>query len=150
MNIEAQTHLSTKALSLLQSYFQQRKRLAFAVLVGSQVEHRVHPGSDWDIAIQWAYVSANVEHAHVDMSVSNHLARLADMEIMRKELADLLSVTVEKIDLIDIASANLAMRELIANHGVVLTSAEALPWLYFLQRTWRDLEDYYWDDLYAA
>jgi hypothetical protein len=34
------------------------------------------------------------------------------------------------------------MRAVVAEEGIVLKGADTLAWHYFLQRTWRELEDY--------
>ena len=96
------------------------------------------PSSDWDIALQWQHDS------------NSYMAHLERTENMRRDISKVLQVSPDKIDLIDVPSTKLAMRELIANHGIVLSGDESLPWIHFLQRTWRELEDYYWDELYVA
>ena len=42
------------------------------------------------------------------------------------------------------------MRAVIAEEGVVLKGEDNLAWNHFLQRTWRELETYYWNQNYAA
>ncbi len=128
----------TQARDSLSNYFARRADVQFAVLIGSHVDGTSREGSDWDIAIQW------------EPSVTGGLSHLAHIEFVRKDIAELLGLAVEKIDLIDVCSTQLAMRENIANTGLTLTDPEALPWLHFLQRTWRDLEDAYWEALYVA
>jgi len=111
--------------------------LDFSVIVGSQAKGEASPASDWDIAIQWSY-SMPLEQ------------QLANTEHLRHRLAHALGVEHNKIDLINAPTAKLAMKACIANEGVELTGAASLEWRHFLQRTWRELEDYYWDELYIA
>lgn len=111
--------------------------LEFAVLVGSRVSGHARPDSDWDIAIRWSR----------DVSAYQ---RLEWTESLRLDLARLLKVEPEKIDLIDLAVARLAMRALVAEHGQVLYGADSLPWLRFLQTTWAQLEDFDWRQRHAA
>ncbi|MCM2340145.1 nucleotidyltransferase domain-containing protein [Rhodoferax sp.] len=46
--------------------------------------------------------------------------------------------------------ANLAMRASVAEEGLPLMGQDSLAWAHFLQRTWRDLEDFYWEQRHAA
>ncbi len=126
------------ALQALKHYLQGRRDLEFAVLVGSRTNGQATPESDWDIALQWRQDN------------KSYPEQLARTENTRHDIATVLHTEPDKVDLIDVPSTKLAMRELIANHGIILTDPESLPWLYFLQRTWRDLEDYYWEELYVA
>ena len=106
--------------------------LEFAVLVGSRAMGTAHQQSDWDIALQWSH--------RLDW-----LTVLAKTETLRHHLALTLGVDPGAIDLIDLRRANLTMRASVAEEGIPLVGAEALPWAHFLSRTWRDLEDFYWD-----
>jgi hypothetical protein len=56
----------------------------------------------------------------------------------------------EKIDLIELRRANLAMRAEVAETGVPLKGEETLEWARFLTRTWRELEGFYWEQDHAA
>lgn len=111
--------------------------LEFAVLVGSRAQGTDHPHSDWDIALQWSY--------QLDW-----LTVLAKTETLRRQLALMLDVHPDAVDLIELRRANLAMRASVAEDGIPLVGAETLPWAHFLSRTWRELEDFYWDEQYAA
>jgi hypothetical protein len=42
------------------------------------------------------------------------------------------------------------MRAVVAEEGIVLKGADTLAWHYFLQLTWREIEDYYWSQCYGA
>ncbi len=115
----------------------QQNRLDFAVLVGSQASGLEHAHSDWDIAVRWAY----------DL---DFWTVLGQTETLRHQLAKALDVVPEKVDLIDLRQANLAMRATVAQDGLVLYGADTLAWVHFLQRTWRELEDWEWEQRHAA
>ncbi|MDD5029500.1 MAG: hypothetical protein PHH58_08385 [Rhodoferax sp.] len=42
------------------------------------------------------------------------------------------------------------MRASVAEEGVPLMGQHTLAWARYLQRTWRELEDFYWDKRHAA
>jgi hypothetical protein len=52
--------------------------------------------------------------------------------------------------LIDLPTARLAMRAVVAEEGTPLKGGDSLAWHRFLQRTWRELEEHYWEQIYAA
>lgn len=106
--------------------------LDFAVLVGSRASGKAHAQSDWDIALQWA--------PQLDW-----LSTVARAETLRRELAALLCVEESRVDLIDLRRANLAMRAAVAEEGLPLAGEDSLAWMHFLRRTWRELEDHYWE-----
>ncbi len=64
------------------------------------------------------------------------------------QLAEVLEVTPDQVDLIDLRQANLAVRATVAQDGKVLFREEGLA--AFLQRTWRELEDWEWEQRHAA
>lgn len=111
--------------------------LDFAVLVGSRATGAAHDKSDWDIALQWS-------------PQQDWLTVLGQTETLRRQLADALHVSPEAIDLIDLRRANLAMRASVAEEGIPLVGQDSLAWAKFLQRTWRELEDFYWAKQHAA
>lgn len=111
--------------------------LEFAVLVGSRACGGARADSDWDIALQW--------HPQADW-----LALLGMQETLRRRIADSLGAVPEDIDLIDLSRASLAMRANAAEAGVVLKGEDTLAWARFLTRTWRELEDFYWERIHAA
>jgi hypothetical protein len=41
------------------------------------------------------------------------------------------------------------MKALVAEEGYLLALNKELSWVKFLTRTWRELEDYYWDKEHA-
>ncbi len=111
--------------------------LDFAVLVGSRATGTARTDSDWDIALQWS-------------PLLDWFAVLGKTETLRRALASQLNVAPDAIDLIDLHRANLAMRASVAEEGVALAGEDSLAWARFLQRTWRELEDFYWDKQHAA
>lgn len=121
---------------MMQNIFTAESDLEFAVLIGSRAWGAETTNSDWDIALQW----------RKDM---DWLEQLGRTETLRRNLAEGLTCSETAIDLIDTPRANLAMRAAIAEEGVVLKGSDGLPWQRFLRRTWRELEDHYWETLYA-
>lgn len=74
---------------------------------------------------------------------------------MQLSLAAGAGIPVEQLDLIDLSAAGLAMREQVANHGLLLKGDNSLAWSHFLVRTWRELEEFAWEqatqlDIYQA
>lgn len=121
----------------LRLFFESRDDIEIAALVGSRAHGAAEENSDWDVAIQWRR----------DIPLRNTLEY---GEKLRAEIADLLHVTQERIDLIDIPSARLAMRAVIAEEGVLLKGDNTLPWSHFLLRAWGELENFYWGRQHAA
>lgn len=108
-------------------------------MIGSQASGKAHAKSDWDIAIRW--------HRQPEISI---ISVLAQTKTLRRILAQLLKVAEDQVDLIDLTYARLTMRAVVAEEGIVLKGDDTLAWHYFLQRTWRELEDYYWNQCYAT
>ncbi|WP_298272086.1 nucleotidyltransferase family protein [Geobacter sp.] len=129
--------MQTDTVDILKVALGGEPLLELAVLIGSRATGRPGPESDWDIAIQWERGVLPLE-------------RLGLTETLRRRLASLLGVTEAAIDLIDLPLARLAMRAVIAEEGIPLKGEDGLPWQHFLRRTWRDLEEYYWEQTYAA
>jgi predicted nucleotidyltransferase len=121
----------------LRALLQQQPHLIFAALVGSRANGRAHADSDWDIALQW-------DHG-LDL-----WSLLANTETLRRELAITLQVPESSVDLIDLRRANLTMRASVAEEGLILHGENTLAWPQFLTRTWRELEDFYWERQHAA
>lgn len=111
--------------------------IEFAVLVGSQADRTAQSHSDWDIALQW--------DAQFDW-----MTVLGKTETLRRKIAEALGVALEKIDLIELRHTNLAMRASVAENGLPLTGEDTLAWAHYLTRTWRELEDFYWEQSHAA
>ena len=93
--------------------------------------------SDWDIAIGW-------QKGLDDLTI------LELTEALRHKIAQAINNHADKIDLIDIATARLAMRAVIAEEGIALKGEDSLNWNHFLTQTWAELEDYYWRKQHAA
>ncbi|WP_298435671.1 nucleotidyltransferase family protein [Geobacter sp.] len=129
--------MRTDPVDILKAALAGEPLLELAVLIGSLATGRPGPDSDWDIAIQWEQGVLPLE-------------RLGLTETLRRRLATLLGVTEAAIDLIDLPLARLAMRAVVAEEGIPLKGEDGLPWQHFLRRTWRDLEEYYWEQTYAA
>ena len=75
---------------------------------------------------------------------------LSKTETLRRKIADAIGVTHNKIDLIELRRANLAMCANVAESGLPLTGENTLAWARFLNRTGRELEDLYWEKNHAA
>jgi predicted nucleotidyltransferase len=111
--------------------------LELAILIGSHATGTARPESDWDIAIQWSRGLGFLE-------------QLAATEKLRKELAEILGLSEQAVDLIDLPTARLAMRAVVAEEGFPLKGGDTLAWNRLLQQTWRELEAHYWEKIYAA
>ena len=103
---------------------QQQRTIEFAVLVGSRATGQARLDSDWDIALQW-----NPRLQWLDT--------LGKSELLRSEIARVLGITPDKVDLIDLHNANLAMRASTAEDSVPLVGDNSVAWARFLRRTWR-------------
>jgi predicted nucleotidyltransferase len=125
------------AMRRLAQVLQTQPQLEFAVLVGSRATGKERADSDWDIALQWS--------GQLDW-----LSVLGLTETLRHTLADELRISPNAIDLIELRRANLVMRASVAEEGLTLAGDDTLAWAHFLQRTWRELEDYYWSKHHAA
>lgn len=121
----------------LAAVLQRQAGLAFAALVGSQATGTATPASDWDIALLW-------------LPAVDAYTALGNTETLRRELAAAIGEPEAKIDLIDLRRANLAMRASVAGQGQLLAGGDTLYWFKFLQRTWRELEDYEWSKRHVA
>lgn len=111
--------------------------LELAIIIGSRATGTARPESDWDIAIQWSRGLGFIE-------------QLAATEQLRKIISEQLGISVQSVDLIDLPTARLAMRAVVAEEGVIIKGGDSLAWHRFLQRTWRELEEHYWEQTYAA
>ena len=121
----------------LTSVFSVIPELEFVVLIGSQADGTARPDSDWDFAVRWK-------------RVMNFMEQLSATEGLRKNIANHIATAQSQIDIIDLSSARLAMRAVVAEEGRVLYGDHSLAWCHFLQRTWRELEEQYWEKIYAA
>ena len=121
----------------LAHFFACQKDIELAVLIGSRAGDRAKEASDWDFAVQWRRELPFAE-------------LLEHTESLRGQLAHQLQTTVDKIDLVDIPAARLAMRAVIAEEGMLLKGENTLSWSHFLLRTWGELADFYWEKQHAA
>ncbi len=124
-------------VELLQNLLADETELELAILIGSRANGTAQPDSDWDIAIQW-------------VRTPDLLGLLGNTETLRRKLAGLLGIREDRIDLIDLPTARLAIRAVTAEQGILLKGAGSLAWHRFLQRTWRELEEYHRENTDAA
>ncbi len=101
-------------LARLRTLLAAEPDLEFAVLVGSRAAGTHTAASDWDIALQWRR----------DLDWMDQLGRT---ETLRRHLAETLAVPEAAVDLVDAPRANLAMRAVISEEGVVLAGASLTP-----------------------
>ena len=128
---------SEEPLNTLKNLLTATAGLEFAILVGSRADNRARPDSDWDIALQWR-------------TTVPWMQTVGDQETLRRRIAETLNVSPDRIDLIDLPRANLAMRANAAENGRVLKGQDTLAWAQFLTRSWRELEDFYWEQSHAS
>ena len=124
-------------IDALKHLLQADPKLELAILVGSRALDAATHHSDWDIAVRWK------------KEISG-LARLEYSEALKQKISDGITIHQDKIDLIDMTTARLAMRAVIAEEGVMLKGDDTLAWSHFLTQTWGELEDYYWRKHHAA
>lgn len=124
-------------LEELVCFLDGREELELALLIGSRSTGRTRDDSDWDFAVQW----------NKAMPFERVLEKT---EELRGQIAKYLGTTTDKVDLVDIPSARLAMRAVIAEEGLLLKGDNTLSWSHFLLRTWGELEDFYWEKRHAA
>lgn len=124
-------------IECLKNVLQTIPDLELAVLVGSRAQGTATHQSDWDIAIRWKKHIKGMEN-------------LEHSEILKQKIAETMEIHKDQIDLIDIATARLAMRAVIAEEGIILKGEETLAWSHYLTQTWGELEDYYWRKNNAA
>ena len=121
----------------IQTVFHREPHLELAVLIGSRCRGTATEASDWDFAIQWSH----------ELGFEGVLAAT---ERLRARLAESLRTGVERIDLIDLPSARLAISAVVAEEGCLLKGDGSLAWSHFLLRTWRELEEWSWESTHAA
>lgn len=131
------SHRNDKLPTALAQVLQSQNGLDFAVLVGSRAGTSARPDSDWDIALAW---DPSLDWQDV----------MGRTEFLRSLVARALQVRTTMVDLIDVHHTNLAMRATVAEDGVPLFGDDSVAWARFLRRTWRELEDFYWERSHAA
>ena len=132
------------AMDRLRQVLAQTSGVAFAVLIGSRANQSAREGSDWDIAVLWNPADRSADSLSLKRTDLSFL-RFGRHEALRRLLAQCLNVDDEKIDLIDLSSARLAMKSLVVEEGIVVYLKDDLAWAHFQTATWRELEDHYWD-----
>lgn len=115
-------------LESIKRILEKQPQVDFAVLVGSRVTGNIHAHSDWDIAIHWR-------------SMMSWLERVGETETLRRAIAAAIHEPESRVDLIDLADSNLAMRALVAEEGRPLKGENTDDWARYLRRTWRELEE---------
>lgn len=115
----------------------EHPQILFAALFGSQARGDATADSDWDIAVRWR-------------PDTDWFEVLAEHERLRSQIAGMLGVPMSDVDLVDLKGTSLALRAAVADEGVMLADADGLAWPHFLQRTWRELEEYDWYKRHAA
>ncbi|KKO48175.1 hypothetical protein VT06_13105 [Arsukibacterium sp. MJ3] len=128
-----QPELNEQALNQISELF---PTLSVLVLLGSRATGKTHANSDWDFAFY--------------LSEPDDFSRLALTEQLRAQLAAVIGCNIETVDLIDLRAANLAMRSVIANEGIALITVDNRFWFKFLERTWRELEYWQWEQTHDA
>ncbi len=111
--------------------------LELAVLVGSQANGTATANSDWDIAIRWMKHISPLDQLALEAKLVQHIAQT-------------LGAHSDLVDLIQLSSAKLAIREVVANQGNALKGEQTLAWFHFLTQTWAEVEDFYWRKKHAA
>lgn len=129
--------MSDSTIKRLQEYLSGHSHVLIAVLVGSRANGSACEESDWDLAIL------------IDPSLPA-MTRFDELQRLQFLLAAEAGIPPEKLDLIDLSAAGLAMREQAANEGVLLKGENTLAWSHFLVRTWRELEEFAWEQQHAA
>lgn len=111
--------------------------VSFALLIGSRATGHARADSDWDVAL-W-----------IPRELSG-MARLSLLEEARCRIATTLDASPSTIDVIDLAHSGLAMRAVVANDGLLLKQDQGSIYNRFLNRTWRELEEFNWEAQRAA
>lgn len=111
--------------------------LELAVLVGSQANGTATANSDWDVAVRWVRHISPLDQLVLETKLVQHIAQA-------------LCIHPDRVDLIQLGSAKLAMREVVANQGIPLKGEQTLAWFHFLTQTWAEVEDFYWRKNHAA
>lgn len=137
------------AIDRLGQVLAETPAVAFAVLIGSRANHTARENSDWDIAVLWKPAD-RLADSLAATPADTSFARLGRHEALRRRLAQCLEIAGEKIDLIDLTSARLAMKAVVVEEGTLVNLNHELAWAHFQTATWRELEDHYWDRAHAA
>jgi hypothetical protein len=123
--------VDNKRLSQLKTIFEQNQRIVFGFLFGSQVTSLHNDPQDWDFAVFW---DPGLEFWD----------KLGVVEELRHQLAGILEVDSERVDLVDLNRAGLSISSSIVEHGVPLKGAGSLILEKFFQKVWALEEDFHW------
>lgn len=111
--------------------------LELAILTGSRAAGTARPDSDWGLAIQWS--------RRLDF-----VQQLAATERLRMTLAAKLQVPGQQIDLIDLPTARLTMRAVVAEEGFLSLAKTGCPGTVFCSALGESLKNQYCEQVYAA
>ena len=115
-------------LSNLSSYFKSNPLVILAIIFGSQVTSKARYDSDFDLALL--------------IRQNNEYKRLGIKETIRNDISKVLGISTEKVDIVDIANAGLAITSTIVSQGKVLKGEGTLELSHFYIRTWALEEDF--------
>ena len=119
-------------IKVLQQVLNNRDDIELSLLFGSQARGDNGEQSDWDIAILFK-----------DNSDGWH--NLGAQEEIRHLLSKALAINDEDIDLVDLYRGGLGINATVVDEGIPLTGNNSLALATYYQRTWANLEDYYWN-----
>jgi predicted nucleotidyltransferase len=117
--------------TILEQFFYQQLNITFALLFGSRAKGFNQAESDWDFAI-WFENQSDV------------MLRFLEKEELRQQLANLLKVNTDKVDIVDLQTASLSISSSIVEEGMVLKGDDSLALSLFYKRIWALEEDFYW------
>lgn len=120
-----------KRLSQLKTIFARNHRIIFGFLFGSQVTGIDNDPQDWDFAVFW-----DPELEFWD--------KLGLVEELRHQLAGMLEIGSERVDLVDLNRAGLSISSSVVEHGIPLKGAGTLVLEKFFQKVWALEEDFHW------
>jgi len=111
-------------------------RLYCLVLIGSRANGTAQQQSDWDFAYFF--------------DEPDEFIRLGLAEALRQQLASIIKCDFDAIDLVDMRSAQLAMRIVIVNDGQLIFCQNPQFWFKFQEKTWREHEYWQWEESHAT
>ncbi len=98
---------------IIEQFFNQQSNIIFVLLFGSRAKGNNQPESDWDFAI-WFENTDDV------------MIRLVEKEEIRQQLAHLLKINADKVDIVDLQTASLSLSSSIVEEGLVLKGNDVL------------------------
>ena len=117
--------------TILEQFFNQQLNITFALLFGSRAKGINQAESDWDFAI-WFENQSDV------------MLHFLEKEELRQQLANLLKINSDKVDIVDLQTASLSLSSSIVEEGIVLKGNDSLELYLFYKRIWALEEDFYW------